>query len=162
MAAPCKVLRKHHQELCRLFNTCPETLDSYVVSLYSSEMIDMDTKREVLRTKGLLGSDTLLDHLMMKVEAKPQRLGTILEIMMDQEMMRDIAEKMKEGLRCIVNLPSPWTVAMVPISANGRDYCKIIFLIYYNYFSSDTDALTLANHLQDQFEELLMAINTST
>ena len=38
----------------------------------------------------------------------------------------------------------------------------IIAFFYLLYFSSDTDALTLANHLQDQFEELLVAINTST
>ena len=117
MATPCKVLRKHHQELCRLLNTCPETRDSYVVSLYSSEMIDMATKNEVLRTKSRLGPDTLLDHLMLKVEDKPQRLDTILEIMMEQETMSDIVEKMKRELESAKPVSAWRTVQMVPVSA---------------------------------------------
>ncbi len=81
----------------------------------------MTIKNEVLLIKGYQGADTLLDRLMLKVEAKPQRFDTIVEIMMEQETMRDIVERMKKDLNSVKPV-SPWTVQMVPVSAD----CELI------------------------------------
>ena len=113
----CEVLRDYYGELCELVAASSETLNSCVINLYSERMVDMTTKNVVIETKGYGGANIILDHLMMKVKAKPQRFHTILEIMMKEEALRDIAEKMKEGFEGAKPV-SAWTVPMVPISAN--------------------------------------------
>ena len=117
-----EVLRDYHGELCELLDASSETLNSFAGKLYSKKMIGKDIKREVIRTKGYLGADTLLDHLMLKVEDKPQRFDTILEIMMKQETMRDIAERMKMDLNNVKPVSTQWTVQMAPVSAD----CELI------------------------------------
>ncbi len=115
--AACEVLRDYHGELCQLLDASSETLSSFVVNLYAKRMIDMANKHEVLRTKGYQGADTLLDHLMLKVEAKPERFDKILEILMKQGATKDIAEKMKRELESAKPV-SAWRVQMVPVSAD--------------------------------------------
>ncbi len=118
MAACCEVLRDNYGDLCQLLDTSSETLISFVVNLYAKRMIDMTIKLEVLRTKGYLGADTLLNHLRLMIEAKPKRFDTILEIMMKQEAAKDIAEKMKRELESAKPVSAWRTVQMVPVSAD--------------------------------------------
>ena len=114
----CEVLRDNYAELCDLLDASPETLNRLAVKMFSKNMIDMAIKNEVLRIKGFQGADTLLKHLMMKVEAKPERFNTILEIMIKHETTKDITEKMKKELQR-VNPLSPWTsVQMIPVSTD--------------------------------------------
>lgn len=91
------VFRKHHHELCTILDTSPTTLISFTGKLYSEKLVDVATKNEVLRTKGYQGANTLLDHLALKLEYdnSSRRYKVILELMLQEEVLQDLGEKMK-------------------------------------------------------------------
>lgn len=91
------VFRNHHHELCTILDTSISTLTSFTGKLYSKKLVDRKTKREVIRTKGYEGADTLLDHLTLKLESdnSNKRYKLILELILQEEVLKDVGEKMK-------------------------------------------------------------------
>lgn len=90
MAKPSDVLRRRHSKVCEVLDVSETTFRSLVGKLFSAGTIDMTTKATVLRKLGHEGADKLMDILEMKVEARPDRLQSILEIMVQEESLRDI------------------------------------------------------------------------
>ena len=90
MAKPSDPLRRRHSHLCEVLDISETTFRSLVARLYSIGMIDTLTKTSILRKPGHEGADKLMDLLEMKVDAKPERLHTILDIMMQEEALRDV------------------------------------------------------------------------
>ena len=67
------------------------------MNLFSKEFIDAKTKTYLLQKVGS-GADELLDHVEKKVEAKPERMDLVLQIMDKEECLQDIIEEMRKGM----------------------------------------------------------------
>ena len=67
------------------------------MKLFSEEIIGAGTKNDVLRKVGQQGADALLDHMETKIEAKPERLELVLQIMESEESLRDIVGDIRKG-----------------------------------------------------------------
>ena len=110
-----EVLRKHHAEICKVLSVNSDTLKIFAGELFAKKMIDIHHKAEVIRIggSGYDGANKLQDILMLKIEATPQLFDTIIEIMTKIDLLKDIAEKMKEKVG---------KLQMVPVSQSV--YCK--------------------------------------
>lgn len=97
-----EVLRKRHSRVCEALDASDITLRTVVGKFYSIDMIDSTTKAAILRKMGHEGADMLMDLLEMKVDSRPERLQPIIEIMVQEEPLRDVFQdiiEVKEGLR---------------------------------------------------------------
>ena len=92
-----KILRHHHHKLCEILDSSEPTFRSLSLNLFSKEFIDAKTKTYLLQKVGS-GADELLDHVEKKVEAKPERMDLVLQIMDKEECLQDIIEEMRKGM----------------------------------------------------------------
>ena len=95
--ASLKILRHHHHKLCEILDSSEPTFRSLTLNLFSKEIIDANTKNYLLEKVGL-GADKLLDHVEKKVEAKPERMDVVLQIMDKEESLQDIVEEIRKGM----------------------------------------------------------------
>ena len=92
-----EILRRYHHKLCEILDSSEPTFRSLSLNLFSKEFIDAKTKNHLLQ-KVELGADKLLDHVEKKVEAKPERMDLVLQIMDKEESLQDIVEEMRKGM----------------------------------------------------------------
>ena len=97
MANHSDPLRRKHSQVCHVLDVSETTFRSVVAGLFSVGMIDISTKSAVLRKMGHEGADKLMDMLEMKVDAKPERLSIIVEVMMQEEALRDVLKDLVGG-----------------------------------------------------------------
>ena len=90
------VLRNHYGQICNVLASANATLISLAGKLYEKCIIDMYTKNEVLRRKGLEGANALVDLVMMKIDLRPERLDLVLQIMKELEDLQDILEMIRK------------------------------------------------------------------
>ena len=92
------VLRKYHGDICSVLNVSKESLQSFAQKLFGEEIINKETKISVIRTGGTEGADELLNHIELKVEQNPDYLHVVLELMENDEYLRDIVKKIRGGI----------------------------------------------------------------
>ena len=97
MAKHSDPLRRKHSQVCHVLDVSETTFRSVVAGLFSVDMIDISTKSAVLRKMGHEGADKLMDMLALKVDAKPERLSIIVEVMMQEEALRDVLKDLAGG-----------------------------------------------------------------
>ena len=97
MAKHSDPLRRKHSKVCQVLDISETTFRSVVAGLFSVGMIDISTKSAVLRKLGHEGADKLMDMLEMKVDAKPERLSVIVDVMMQEEALRDVLGDLAGG-----------------------------------------------------------------
>ena len=90
------VLVSHHDEMWKILNVSKITLLSLAVKLYAKRIIDIHTKSLVTTKGGYEEANTLLDHIKLKVDSKPEILPTVFEAMREHETLKDIVEKMEK------------------------------------------------------------------
>ena len=90
------ILRNHYGQMCNVLASANATLISLAGKLYEKCIIDMHTKNEVLRRKGLEGANALVDLVMMKIDLRPERLDLVLQIMEELEDLQDILEMIRK------------------------------------------------------------------
>ena len=90
------ILRNHYGQMCNVLASTNATLISLAGKLYEKCIIDMYTKNEVLRRKGLEGANALVDLVMMKIDLRPERLDLVLQIMKELEDLQDILEMIRK------------------------------------------------------------------
>ncbi len=91
MAKYSDPLRRKH---CQVLDISETTFRSVVAGLFSVGMIDISTKSAVLRKLGHEGADKLLE---MKMDAKPERLSVIVDVMMQGVTLRDVLGDLAGG-----------------------------------------------------------------
>ena len=89
------VLRTKHAELCKLLNGSEPALLSLTLELYSTEVIDMNVKIDVLKKGGTAGADLLLTHVQMKIEQSPEHLVIVQKAFEKEQLLCEII-KMKK------------------------------------------------------------------
>ena len=88
------VIRDHYSSLCTVLSTSKETLDSLVVKLYSERLISMQTKTSVMQEGGQKGANSLLDHIVLKMQLNPANILRIIEVMNSIELVSDVVQQM--------------------------------------------------------------------
>ena len=97
MANHSDPLRRKHSQVCHVLDISETTFRSVVAGLFSVGMIDIGTKSDVLRKLGHEGAGKLMDMLALKVDAKPERLSVIVEVMIQEEALRDVLKDLEGG-----------------------------------------------------------------
>ena len=98
MAEPKKsseIIRNHSLELLKILTYSSETLPTLAVRLYQSHLISQQTKKVLLSSPPQQAAIALSDCLELKVDQNPKHLTTILEILNEEEAMKDLVEKME-------------------------------------------------------------------
>ena len=93
-----KILRQYSSKLNTLLRTSDTTRNAFSNSLFSASLLSKDARHMIETKDGIVGANTLMTELQLKVESNPTKLEEIIGLMENEIQLQDIAKQMRTEL----------------------------------------------------------------